>query len=350
MKYFYISLFSLLVNFSVAQTIVSTTPENRKALVEEFMGINCGNCPRGHELVADFKQQYGNSFYAISVHQGTFADPYSGQQDFRTPYGDSLAEKTTGVQFYPSGIINRVNASGGGQGVSPVSIVSWSNAVSAILAKPSPANIGIESTYYPHNGMLDVFVEVYYTADSPGTDRLQIVLLENKISYQSDYDNGAQQNYLQKHILRLPLTGINGAEITSTNQGDLYSNTFSVQVPNDLVVDSLEVLAFVGDSYYDIYNVVGQKANNFVTSVNNLTQKSTNAFSIYPNPVINEVTILSDLVDQSFEVYNIQGQIVKRFTTTNNSHSEDLSSLQNGVYFIRQSNETSFEVLRFVKQ
>ena len=33
-----------------SQTIVSTSPENKKVVLEEFTGITCGYCPDGHAI------------------------------------------------------------------------------------------------------------------------------------------------------------------------------------------------------------------------------------------------------------------------------------------------------------
>ena len=40
----------LVTTISFAQTFVSTTPENKKVVLEEFTGIYCGFCPDGHVL------------------------------------------------------------------------------------------------------------------------------------------------------------------------------------------------------------------------------------------------------------------------------------------------------------
>ena len=34
--------------FAHSQTFVSTTPENKKVILEEYTGIHCGACPGGH--------------------------------------------------------------------------------------------------------------------------------------------------------------------------------------------------------------------------------------------------------------------------------------------------------------
>ena len=45
-----ILLFTLTIGTLIAsaQTFVSTTPENKNVILEEFTGISCGFCPDGH--------------------------------------------------------------------------------------------------------------------------------------------------------------------------------------------------------------------------------------------------------------------------------------------------------------
>ena len=46
-------LLLLLISFpliGVAQTFVSTNPENKNIILEVFTGISCGICPSGHQI------------------------------------------------------------------------------------------------------------------------------------------------------------------------------------------------------------------------------------------------------------------------------------------------------------
>ena len=85
--------FFLLASFStlLAQTIVSTAPQNRKVILEEFTGINCVYCPQGHAIANTLKAANPNNFFAINVHVGGYATPGPGQPDFRTPFGSAIA-------------------------------------------------------------------------------------------------------------------------------------------------------------------------------------------------------------------------------------------------------------------
>src|SRR5690625_4110708 len=89
-----------------AQTLVSTTPQNKKVVLEEFTGINCVFCPDGHTRAQTIKDQNPDDVILVNVHVGPFANPGSGQPDFRTSFGTALANQS-GLTGYPSGTINR---------------------------------------------------------------------------------------------------------------------------------------------------------------------------------------------------------------------------------------------------
>ena len=50
MKKILLSVFVLGALLSSAQTNVSTTPENKNVVLEEFTGISCPYCPDGHAI------------------------------------------------------------------------------------------------------------------------------------------------------------------------------------------------------------------------------------------------------------------------------------------------------------
>src|SRR5690625_7534013 len=84
-----------------AQNLVSTTPQNKKVVLEEFTGINCVFCPDGHRIAQAIKDQNPDDVFLINVHVGGFAKPGSGQTDFRISFGTEFNNKFI-VQAYPS--------------------------------------------------------------------------------------------------------------------------------------------------------------------------------------------------------------------------------------------------------
>ncbi|MCL2435417.1 MAG: choice-of-anchor J domain-containing protein [Lentimicrobiaceae bacterium] len=73
-------------------------------------------------------------------------------------------------------------------------------------------------------------------------------------------------------------------------------------------------------------------------------------FSIVPNPATNNITITAGNDFNGVEVISFLGQTVLAQSTNGNSVTLDISTLTNGVYFIRVISEEGVSVKKFVKQ
>ena len=51
-----------------AQTIVQTTPQNKKVILEEFTGVNCVWCPAGHTIANAIKASNPTNVFLINIH------------------------------------------------------------------------------------------------------------------------------------------------------------------------------------------------------------------------------------------------------------------------------------------
>ena len=87
MKKILLSVFVLGLFLSSAQTNVSTTPENKNVVLEEFTGISCPYCPDGHAIAEGIKNNNPGDVMLINIHTGGYATPQEAGTDFRTNYG-----------------------------------------------------------------------------------------------------------------------------------------------------------------------------------------------------------------------------------------------------------------------
>ena len=94
------------VIFVFAQTFVSTTPENKNIVLEEFTGIHCVYCPDGHLMAQNLYNVNPGDVVLINIHAGSYAVPSAGEPDFRTPFGAAIDGQAS-VSGYPAGTINR---------------------------------------------------------------------------------------------------------------------------------------------------------------------------------------------------------------------------------------------------
>lgn len=247
-----------------AQTIVSTTPANKNALIEEYTGIHCGYCPDGHEISNTIIEANPGRAYAINIHQGSYAVPSTGEPDYRTIYGDALAGQT-GLTGYPAGTVNRHVFSGS---TTALSRSAWSSSCTTIMGQASPVNIAIDVDLDYATRELTILVEVYYTANSTA-DSLNVAILQ-------DWVKGPQSNYgpyntsyitpdgyyYHMHMLRDLITGQWGIAIPASTAGTFWDSTFTVTVPATYgaipaELPNLDVVAFITEGKQEVVTATG---------------------------------------------------------------------------------------------
>lgn len=256
MKFFFTTIMALLVLHAnlLSQNIVCTDPLPKNAILEEFTGMYCPNCPDGHAIAASILNENPGRAFTIAIHQGSFAVPSGNAPDYRTPFGDALAAQS-GLTGYPMGTVNRHVFSGNNTAMGRG---SWSSSAHAIMQEISPVNLGVISNYEPSTRTLTIEVELYYTSDAPASSNfINLALIQDSI-YGPQSGGGAGNNYRHMHMLRHLITGQWGDEVTTTTQGSLVNRTYTYVVPESYnnipaVVEHMEVLAFVTESHQEIY-------------------------------------------------------------------------------------------------
>ena len=69
-NYNYILLFFLLsFHINLAQTFVSTSPQNKKALVEKYTGINCSYCPCADVIVYGAVETNTDNIIVVKINE-----------------------------------------------------------------------------------------------------------------------------------------------------------------------------------------------------------------------------------------------------------------------------------------
>jgi hypothetical protein len=222
-----------------AQLPVSTVPENKKAVLEEFTGIHCGYCPDGHRIGTQIYNADPTKVVLINIHSGSFANAAVGEPDFKTPEGTAIDQMPgMGITGYPAGTMNREILVGSSMATGRG---SWTSMANTIKSQPAFCNVALQGTLNPQTRVLTVDVEVYYTANSPvTTNSLNVFLLENKIpgvqsNYGSPLYNLANYNengtYNHNHVLRKALTPTFGMTIPNTTATTLFTTTLTYTLP-----------------------------------------------------------------------------------------------------------------------
>ena len=270
MKNYLLILFLTFFTSSLfSQTFVSTNPENKNVILEEFTGINCVFCPQGHAIANNIKANNPDDVYLINIHVGGFAAPSPSQPDFRTPFGGAI-DNQANVAGYPAATINRSLFPNFSQnpGGTAMSRNYWNSAANQILAQPSYVNVGVEAEIDVNTNLLTVHVEAYYTADSPqASNKLNVALLQNNTKG-PQVGGEMGDEYVHMHRLVHMLTGQWGVDINTTTQGSFIDQTFTYTIPNDyngisadLYEAEMEVVAYITETQQEVISGKGANAS-----------------------------------------------------------------------------------------
>ena len=247
-----------------AQTIVSTNPENKNVILEEFTGIYCVYCPQGHAIAQAIKDSNPNDVYLINIHTGGYANPSGNDPDYRTPFGAAIAAQSNLVG-YPAGTVNRHyfpgSAQNGGTGTA-MSRGAWTSRSNQTLDEASYMNMAVEAEIDIQTNELTVHVEAYYTGSSPeSTNKLNVALLQNN-TLGPQTGGGAGNQYNHMHRLIHMVTGQWGEDIAPTTAGTFIDKTYTYQIPaahNNIPIEilDLELVVFMTETTQEIISGSG---------------------------------------------------------------------------------------------
>ena len=319
-----ILLGSLLIStIMISQTFVNTNPENKNIVLEEFTGIHCGYCPDGHVVAQGIYDQNPGDVVLINIHTGGYATPSAGEPDFRTSFGDDIANQSN-LSGYPAGTVNRHQFNMSQGGGTAMSRGDWTNASSQILNQSAYINVEAQSTIDISTRQLTVVVETYYTGTSTSANpnTLNVALLQNNVagpqSGAANWNPSAiisgpwNPTYNHQHMLRHLLTGQWGENIPVSS--GFYTNTYTYNIPNDLNgvaydLFNLEVAVFVAEGQQEIINGNMSSMNYIVPNGVNLIDLSVNTNMSLPssycdNVITPEITVTnnSNISVDTFEV------------------------------------------------
>lgn len=229
---------------------VTTDPEPRSSVVEEFTGIHCGNCPGAHSRAARLHQSHHGDFFSVAIHAGSFATPAQGQPNFTTEDGNKIHDHFMAYQ-YPIGVVSRHLSSG----QYLFGHDQWGPITRTLVAETSPVNLWSSSSYDAATRTLTVNVEGYYTSTMK-EPKLTVMLLQNNV-LGPQQSGGAGDQYPHRHMLRKVLTDTWGDAINEKNSGEYFSREVKYVLPADingvpLIPSDIEVLSFVAEGNMEI--------------------------------------------------------------------------------------------------
>lgn len=254
-----------------AQLPVSTAPQNKKIILEEYTGIYCGYCPDGHSKANAIYAANPGNCVLINIHSGGYANVAVGEPDLKTTIGTAIDGMAgMNIQGYPAGSINRRNfgASASQNTASPYGMAqdrnTWNTTANTVKAEAAYCNVAVEGSVDAATRVLTYTAQVYYTANSPAsTNSLTVVMLEDYIlGPQHNYGNplynasnyNADGSYNHNHVLRKGLTAGNfGITIPTTTSGTTFSTTGTYTIPLTYGVTGKTNPCMLGNIYLAAY-------------------------------------------------------------------------------------------------
>jgi hypothetical protein len=211
----------------------------KRALVEDYTGTWCGNCPRVTYGLEQIKLLYTDKVVEVAIHRGTPSqnEPYV--------FDAVILEQLVQVSGYPSARINR-NIVWNAPQQNNLPLV-----VRHTMGDLVKAGVAMENTVA--NGTINLKVNVAFLQDYSNL-KLVVYVLENGLIYDqvnyTPFYGGVDPipNFVHNHTLRSCLTNLLGDAIPneSTKNGTTYVRNFSVPVPSNVAnVSKLEFVAFV---------------------------------------------------------------------------------------------------------
>ena len=254
MKYLLVSV-CITAAFGAQAWNVTTDPTIKNALVEEYTGMHCQNCPDGHRIVAALSTLHPENVFTVAIHAGGFATPRRGEPNFITETGQAIHDHY-GIESYPCGIVNR-RAYGNNL---VLSRSDWGGACRQANRETAPVNLWANSAYDAASGQLTLDVEGYYTADI-ANPRLNVFLLQSEILGPQDGGELGVE-YPHRHMFRDRLTDNDlGDAIDVKSAGEYFSRSFTYTLPaaiGDGPTDPVNtrLLVFVTDGDDDVCQVI----------------------------------------------------------------------------------------------
>lgn len=227
-----------------SQTYVSTEPANKNVILEEFTGVQCPNCPQGHQVAQQILDANPGRAWVIGFHpyNSSYTTPYAGDPDFRRHHPDALYSTPYcgSSRFMPSAFINRRIYNG--ERIQSRSV--WPTYTTQFLAEPSYVNMGLYTSYDETSEVLEIIVEIFFTQTTTELQCLNVLLSESGLVAQQ---SGGGANYVHKHVFREVFTDQWGDEITEpTTQGSFIQKTFSFTNTGGMYnMDECEVVAYI---------------------------------------------------------------------------------------------------------
>lgn len=231
------------------------TVQQRNVLIEEFTGVSCSNCPKGHALIASLETSYPGRIVAVGLYEknNINTDPNPKTVDtLNTDDATAICNSIYGgVNTMPGAGIDRVEAG------SPLSLQLdrsiWGAQVATRINVTAPVSLYVTSQYDDASRIVTVTVRAVFTQAFSNGVRMTLGVTEDSINEAQEDNNPLpihyDSPYMQNHVLRATISQPTGdiflTSIANKEVGRVYQRTYTYTLPNKWVANNCNIFAFV---------------------------------------------------------------------------------------------------------
>ncbi len=249
-------------------------PQTHNALLEEFTGSSCANCPQARTVIEGLLVSYPSTLNVISIHPFNFPQgaPYAGHHyDFRTDKGTTVgATIYGGINGMPGGGVDRTIFASNLQ----LTRDQWGSAIAARTSTNNGINMYATSHYNPVAAVDTIAITIAYTQASTNAQNLSIAIVEDSLYDVQEDGLSVDTNYLYNDVFRDMVTSVpygdgiltgTPATIANKEAGRVVKLYYLYKVPAGVYnPQQCRVIAFVTDGASGTIDVLQSVQTPFV--------------------------------------------------------------------------------------
>jgi hypothetical protein len=189
----------------------------KKVLLFDITGVRCNNCPKAAKLAKKLDSIYVGRIELVALYPkilNTLTMPWSGFDTMVTDEATQIAGALGSIPNLPVGAVDQFIYNGS----RVLQTSDWGAAVTAQLAKTSPINITLNSTWKAADGKARVEIKAVANTALTTNYKWVVAITESGVkSKQSDQDapGGMVDDYEHEHALRGVVGSTLGSDINS---------------------------------------------------------------------------------------------------------------------------------------
>lgn len=190
----------------------------KKVLLFDVTGVRCNNCPKAAVLAKSLALSNLGRLEVVALYPKSpmsLTFPWPGFDTMSTIEADQIATALGGITSLPLGAVDQFAYNGS----KLLNTSDWGAAVTAQLAKTSPFNLSIKSTWKPADGKSRVEIKAIANADISSNYKWVVAITESGVkSKQSDQDapGGVVDAYKHEHALRTVVGSALGSVVNTS--------------------------------------------------------------------------------------------------------------------------------------